>query len=130
MSCVSIVLETLIHSFLGKQQYAAIAPKRLTIKLSKILGLECSTCAIFLSSLLTDSIMVRFLRKSIMISIISVFDRVEARWYVCFVRGFSVYFAIIASKNLQKSSAIQNNSISFLSVIIAIIVRNSLYLVL
>ena len=40
--------------------------------------------------------------------------------------GFSVYFAVIASKNLQKSSAIQNNSITLLSVIIAIIVCNFL----
>ena len=41
--------------------------------------------------------------------------------------GLSVYFNIMASKNLQKSSAIQNNSITLLSVIIAIIVCNSLY---
>ena len=33
-SCVSIVLVTLIHGFFGKQQYAAIAPNRFTIKLS------------------------------------------------------------------------------------------------
>ena len=38
----------------------------------------------------------------------------------------SVYFVIMASKNLQKSSAIQNNSITLLSVIIAIIVCKSL----
>ena len=62
---MSIVLVTLIHGFFGKQQYAAIAPNRLTIKLSKLLCLECSTCAIFLSSLLTVSIMARFLRSSL-----------------------------------------------------------------
>ena len=62
---MSIVLVTLIHGFLGKQQYAAIALKRLTIKLSRALCLECSTCAIFLSSSLTVSIMARFLRSSL-----------------------------------------------------------------
>lgn len=41
--------------------------------------------------------------------------------------GLSVYFDIIASKNLQKSSAIQNISITLFSVIIAIIVRIYLY---
>ena len=61
-----------------------------------------------------------------MISMISAFDRVEARWYVRFTMGLNVYFVIIASKILQKSSAIQNNSITLLSVIIAIIVCNSL----
>ena len=45
--------------------YAAIAPNRLTIKLSKLLCLECSTCAIFLSSSLTVSIMARFLSSSL-----------------------------------------------------------------
>ena len=43
-----------------------------------------------------------------------------------FVAGLSVYFVIMASKNLQNSSAIQNNSITLLSVIIAIIVCNPL----
>ena len=38
----------------------------------------------------------------------SAFDIVELGWY--FLVGFSVYFAVIASKNLQKSSAIQNIS--------------------
>ncbi len=38
----------LIHGFLGKQQYAAIALKRLTMKSSRILYLECS---IFLPTL-------------------------------------------------------------------------------
>ena len=37
-----------------------------------------------------------------------------------FVVDLRVYFAIMESKNLQKSSAIQNNSITLLSVIIAI----------
>lgn len=43
-----------------------------------------------------------------------------------FFAGLSIYFVIMASKNLQNSSAIQNNSITLLSVIIAIIVCNSL----
>ena len=38
------------------------------------------------------------------------------------VCSFMVYFSIMASKNLQKSSAIQNNSVTLSSVIIAIIV--------
>ena len=38
-----------------------------------------------------------------------------------------MYFAIIASKNLQKSSTIQNIFITLSLVIIAIIVCNSLY---
>ena len=71
-SCISIVLVSLIHGFFGKQQYAAIAPKRLTMKLSKVLCLECSTCDIFLSSSLTVSIMVRFLRRSLSESDINV----------------------------------------------------------
>ena len=71
-SCISIVLVTLIHGFFGKRQYAAIAPKRLTMKLSKVLCLECSTCDIFLSSSLTVSIMVRFLRRSLSESDINV----------------------------------------------------------
>jgi hypothetical protein len=41
---------------------------------------------------------------------------------ICFQR----VFAIISSKNLQKSSAIQNNSITLFSVIIAIVVCNTL----
>ena len=60
-----IVLLTLIHGFFGKQQYATIALQMLTIKLSKALCLECSTCAIFLSSSLMVSIMARFLRSSL-----------------------------------------------------------------
>lgn len=35
-----MVRETLIHGFFGKRQYAAIALKRLTIKVSKVLYLE------------------------------------------------------------------------------------------
>ena len=35
-----MVRETLIHGFFGKRQYAAIALKRLTIKVSKVLCLE------------------------------------------------------------------------------------------
>ena len=37
---MSKVLVTLIHGFFGNQQYAAIAPNRLTIKLSNLLCLE------------------------------------------------------------------------------------------
>ena len=40
---------------------------------------------------------------------------------------FSVYLAIIQSKNLQNSSAIKNNSVTLSSVSIAIIVCNTLY---
>ena len=58
---------------------------------------------------------------------ISVLDMVESRWYLRFVVDGRVYFAIIVSKNLQKSSAIQNISITLFSVIIAIIVRIYLY---
>ena len=58
----------------------------------------------------------------------SAFDIVEFRWYFLFPIGFSVYFAIIASKNLQKSSAIQNISVILSSVIIAIFVCNSMYI--
>ena len=65
--------------------------------------------------------------SSIMISIISAFDMVELRRYCRFLSAFSVYFSIMASKYLQKSSAIQNNSVTLSSVIIAIIVCNSLY---
>ena len=36
----------------------------------------------------------------------------------CFRTGFSVYFDIITSKNLQKPSVIQNNTTTFLLVII------------
>ena len=61
-----------------------------------------------------------------MITMTSAFDMVESRWYFLLLTGFSVYFAIIASKNLQKSSAIQNISVTLSSVIIAIIVCNVL----
>ena len=58
---------------------------------------------------------------------ISALDMVESRWYLRFVVDGRVYFAIIVSKNLQKSSAIQNIAITLFSVIIAIIVRIYLY---
>ena len=57
------------------------------MKLSKYLCLECSTCAMFFSSSFTVSIMALFLSKSLS-------------------------DAVIASKNLQKSSAIQNISVT------------------
>ena len=52
----------------------------------------------------------------------SAFDMVESRWYERLFSLFSVYFAVILSKNLQKSSAIQNNSVTLSAVSIAIIV--------
>ena len=58
---------------------------------------------------------------------ISALDMVESRWYLRFVVDGRVYFVIIVSKNLQKSSAIQNISITLFSVIIAIIVCIYLY---
>ena len=56
---------TLIVGFLGKKQYAANAPSRLTIKLSKHLCLECSTWAMFLSSSFTVSMMALFLSSNL-----------------------------------------------------------------
>lgn len=88
---MSIVLVTLIHGFLGKQQYAAIALKRLTIKLSKALCLECSTCAIFLSSSLTVSIMARFLRSSLS----------ETDIRAPFILLFNLVISCIPSTNLK-----------------------------
>ena len=61
------------------------------------------------------------------IIITSAFDRVEERLYSRFLMGLSLYFAIIASKNLQKSYAIQDISITLFSMIIAIMACNSLY---
>ena len=61
-----------------------------------------------------------------MINIIYALYMVDSWLYLRFLAGFSVYFAIMTSKNLQKSSAIQNNSITLLSVIMAIIVCNDL----
>ena len=58
----------------------------------------------------------------------SAFDIVELRWYFLFPVGLSVYFAVIASKNLQKSSAIQNISVTLALVIIAIFVCSSMYI--
>ncbi len=49
----------------GNLQYAAKAPCMFTTKLSKDLCLECSTCAIFISPLLTVSIIARFWRSSL-----------------------------------------------------------------
>ena len=65
--------------------------------------------------------------KRIIISMTSAFDIVELRWYFLFPVGFSVYFTVIASNNLQKSSAIQKISVILSSVIIAIFVCNYLY---
>lgn len=52
----------------------------------------------------------------------------HCRISMIFPVGFSVYFAVIASKNLQKSSAIQNISVTLSSVIIAIFVCKCLYI--
>ena len=56
---------TLIVGFLGKKQYAANAPSRLTMKLSKHLCLECSTWAMFLSSSFIVSMMALFLSSTL-----------------------------------------------------------------
>lgn len=49
--------------FFSKKQYAAIALRALAIKLLKERCLECSICAMFLSSSFTVSISARFLRQ-------------------------------------------------------------------
>ena len=50
---------------------------------------------------------------------ISAFDMRLSRWYLRFLSALNVYFAICASKTLQKSSAIQKISVTLSSVIIA-----------
>ena len=60
-----MVLCRLMHGFLENRQKAAMATNKLTMKLSKHLCLECSTCAMFLSSSFTVSIMALFLSKSL-----------------------------------------------------------------
>ena len=82
------------------------------MKLSNDLCLECSTCAIFLSSSLMVSMIALFLSRSL-----SDIFMIEP-----FMLLFMVYFPIWASKTLQKSSAIQKISVTLSSVIIAIIV--------
>jgi len=79
-----------------------MAPNKLTMKLSKHLCLECSTCAMFLSSSFTVSIMALSYEpwKGIITSITSVFDIIESRRCFRFPVGFSVYFAVITSKKL------------------------------
>ena len=125
-----MVLCILMRNFYGDRQQAAIAPNDLTMKLPKHLCLEHPTCAMFLSSSFTFSIKQQQPEswKRIIINITSAFDIVESRWYFLFPLGFSVYFAVIVSKNLQKSSAIQNISVTLSSVIIAIFVCNCLYI--
>lgn len=61
-----------------------------------------------------------------MISITSALDIVLSRWYFHLLGVETVYFAIIASKNLQNSSAIKNISVTLLSVNIANLVCNTL----
>lgn len=61
-----------------------------------------------------------------MIGMISAFDMLELRRNCRFLSDVSVYLSIMASNNLQKSSAIQNNSVTLSSVSIAIIVAGSL----
>ena len=50
---------------LGNMQYAAIAPSMFTMKLSKLLCLECPTCAMFFNSSFTVSIIARFLSSNL-----------------------------------------------------------------
>lgn len=96
-----------------------IALNMVTIKLSKLLCLELK-----FSIRGAMGCYVPFVRvmKNIMIGMISIFDMVEQCPYGRFMICLSVYFTIRTSKNLQKSSAIQNNSITLSSVIVAIIV--------
>ena len=54
-----------MYGFFGKKQYAANAPKTLTMKFPKDLCLECSTCAMFFSSSLMVSMMALFLVSSL-----------------------------------------------------------------
>lgn len=98
---------------------AVIAFNMVTIKLSKLLCLEPK-----FSIRGAMGCYVPFVRvmKNIMIGMISIFDMVEQCPYGRFMICLSVYFTIRTSKNLQKSSAIQNNSITLPSVIVAIIV--------
>lgn len=98
---------------------AVIAFNMVTIKLSKLLCLEPK-----FSIRGAMGCYVPFVRvmKNIMIGMISIFDMVEQCPYGRFMVCLSVYFTIRTSKNLQKSSAIQNNSITLSSVIVAIIV--------
>ena len=65
-------------------------------------------------------------RKRIMISIISDFDIGPFRWYFRFLLQLSLYFIIMVSKNLQKSSSIQNISLILSSMIIAKFICNIL----
>jgi hypothetical protein len=51
-----------------------------------------------------------------MITMTSALESVPERWYLCFLGVGIVYFAIIESKNLQKSSAIQKISVTLSSV--------------
>ena len=102
VSCVSNVLCTLIHGFFGNIQYAAIAPNIFTIKLSNQRCLECSTCAIFLSSSLTVSMIALLLNNNLSETLINapfilLFSLVMSciRWDGRLFSLFSVYFAVI-----------------------------------
>ena len=99
-----MILCILMRNFFGDRQQAAIAPNKLTMILPKHLCLEYSTCAMFLSSSFTGYIKQQQpeSQKRIIISITSAFDIVESRWYFLFPLGFSVYFAVIASKKLAE----------------------------
>lgn len=59
--------------------------------------------------------------------VLSAFVMAEALWHLCFVVELNAYLAIIMSKNVYKSPAIQNNSIILLSVIMAVIVHDYLF---
>ncbi|WP_394370805.1 4Fe-4S binding protein [Prevotella herbatica] len=70
-----------------------------------------------------------FLSSSFIVSMLALFlksNLSEPFIIAPFMLFFNVYFTIIASKNLQKSSAIQNISVTLSSVIIVIIVCNVL----
>ena len=50
-------------------------------------------------------------------------DMVESQWYLRFVVDGRVYFVFIVSKNLQKSSAIQNISVILEDFITSLFIR-------
>lgn len=96
-----------------------IALNRVTIKLLK---LPCLELKFTIRGVMGRYVPLVRVMKNIMISMISIFDMLGQCPYGRFMICLSVYFTIITSKNLQKSSAIQNNSITLSSVIVAIIV--------
>mgnify|MGYP006922392538 CR=1 FL=1 len=65
LSCVSNVRCTLIHGFFRKHTISRNSPSMFTMKLSKFLCLECSTCAMFFNSSFTVSIIALLRRSSL-----------------------------------------------------------------